>query len=98
MRVIVKPFPVLYACQGCPEFGQTARDVGAFLDRGGFAEMIWLGASRNSKPTQRFPIFALDGCAKACARRWLAEHGVAAQRSYVLGDHCAERIAAELVP
>ena len=95
MRVIVRPFPVLYACQGCPQFGQIAREVGAALERRGLAEMVWLGAA-DVEPKTRFPIFALDGCAQACARRWLAGHGVAARRSYVLADDCAQRIAAEL--
>jgi uncharacterized metal-binding protein len=99
VRVVVKPLPVLYACQGCPEFGQVARDVAAILDRSGVAEMIWLGASGNSKPTQRFPIFTLDGCTKGCAQRWLAGHGVTAQRHFVLGEledveHAVERIVA----
>jgi len=102
-RVVVKPLPVLYACQGCPEFGQIAREVGALLDRGGVAEMVWLGASPDLKPMRRFPIFALDGCDKACALRWLEAHGTAAERSYVLADRspgaaqrAAQRIAAEL--
>jgi uncharacterized metal-binding protein len=103
VRVVVKPLPALYACEGCPEFGQIARDVGALLDRRGIAEMVWLGgrvgAAPDSKPTSRFPIFALDGCTKACARRWLERYGVTAQRHFVLGEledveHAAERIAA----
>ena len=85
MRAIVKPLPVLYACQGCAEFGQLARDVGAFFDRGGAVEMVWLGTGRDRKPTTRFPIVALDGCGKACARRWLEGHGVSAERSFVIG-------------
>jgi uncharacterized metal-binding protein len=94
---------VLYACQGCPEFGQRARDAAALLDAAGVAEAIWLGASRDLKPKSRFPILALDGCDKACALRWLERHGIAAERSYVLeerapgsADRAAARIAAEL--
>lgn len=102
-RVVVRPFPVLYACQGCPEFGQAARDVGMILDRRGFAQMIWLGSAReDSRPTQRFPIFALDGCARECARRWLTERSAAPQRSYVFAEYdrggaerAAQRILAE---
>jgi uncharacterized metal-binding protein len=84
MGVIVTPLPVLYACQGCKEFGQLARDVGALFDQAGALEMVWLGAGRERKPKARFPIFALDGCSRGCARRWLEEHGVAAERSFVL--------------
>lgn len=85
-RAVVKPLPVLYACQGCPEFGQLARDVGALLDRAGVAEMVWLGSGRDLRPTQRYPVLALDGCGKACALRWLERRGIAAERSYVLAD------------
>lgn len=81
---IVTPLPVLYACQGCAEFGQLARDVGAFFDQAGAVEMVWLGAKGELKPTQRYPIVALDGCGKACALRWLARQGVSADASYVL--------------
>lgn len=88
MRVLVRPLPVLYACQGCAELGQTARDVGMMLERRGFAQTVWLGSvPENSSPAQRFPIFALDGCAKECAKRWLAAHGTACQRAYVIPDH-----------
>ena len=85
MRVVLQPLPVLYACQGCAEFGQRARDVGAIFDRAGALEMVWLGSGAGPTPTTRFPVFALDGCAKACARRWLTEHGIAAERSFVIG-------------
>ena len=84
MRVIVRPFPVIYACPGCTEFGQRARDVGTRLNRAGVAELIWLGDGRDGRPTQRYPIFALDGCTKACALRWLHGHGIVPQRSHVL--------------
>jgi len=84
MRVVLKPLPVLYACQGCPEFGQRARDFAASLDREGVAEMVWLGAARELTPTERYPVYALDGCGKKCALQWLAQHGITAERSYVL--------------
>lgn len=103
MRVVLKPLPVLYACQGCPEFGQVARDVGALLDAAGLAETVWLGASEHLRPKSRFPIFALDGCDKACAQRWLERHGIAADRTYILAEYApgaaqraARHIAAEL--
>ena len=45
-----------------------------------------LGAAQDLKPTQRYPIFALDACGEACARRWLERRGVAVDRSYVLPE------------
>lgn len=85
MRIVLRPLPVAYACQGCPEFGQRARDFAAALDRRGVAEMVWLGAAREINPTQRYPVFAVDGCSKGCALQWLAQRGIVAERSYVVG-------------
>ena len=102
MKVVLRARPVLYACQGCPEFGQTAREVGTQLDRNGVAEMVWLGAPDLSRRS-RFPILALDGCGKACALRWLERHGITPERSYVLEERgraaverAVRRIAADL--
>lgn len=84
MKVVLRPLPVLYACQGCPEFGNRAQEDGAALDRRGLAQLVWLGGVRpDSAATERFPIFTLDGCDKGCARRWLEERGVAPQREFV---------------
>jgi uncharacterized metal-binding protein len=47
--------------------------------------MVWLGAAKEITPTQRYPVFAVDGCSKGCALQWLAQHGIAAERSYVVG-------------
>lgn len=82
--VLVEPLPVLYACQGCPEFGQVARDTGALLDRTGRAQMIWLGAPVTPTLRERFPIYSLDGCGKGCARDWLAARGVIAEKSFAI--------------
>lgn len=84
MRIVLKPLPVLYACQGCPEFGQRARDFAAGLDAKGEAEMVWLGANPEPAPTQRYPVYAVDGCDKACAVRWLASHGMTPERTFIL--------------
>ena len=46
--------------------------------------MVWLGAAKELIPTQRYPVFAVDGCSKGCALKWLAEHGVAAEDSYIV--------------
>jgi len=84
MRALLRPLPVLYACQGCPQFGQRARDLAAELDAAGVVEAVWLGRPEPAQPTSRFPIFALDGCADGCARRWLERRGVRPQVACVL--------------
>lgn len=95
----VRALPVVYACQGCEAHGQTARDVAALIERAGLAETAWLGTPR-LEPKARFPLVALDGCADACALRWLAQRGMTPDRHYVLDSADASRgfeaIAAEL--
>ena len=86
----VKPLPVLYACQGCPRFGHTAREVAALIERAGLAETLWLGTP-GLAPKARFPIIALDGCADGCALRWLAQRSVRADRHYILETADAHR-------
>lgn len=83
MKVTLRALPVVYACQGCAQFGNAAREAGAQLDRDGIAELIWLGAP-GARATTRFPVWALDGCAKRCARRWLELRRVPVARSYVV--------------
>ena len=106
--VVLRPFPVLVACQGCPEFGQAARDVALLLDRRGFAESAWLGDTQlgitRAKAKARFPIFCVDSCERACARAWLAREGVTPQSCFVLAaeersdvESAACRIAAREV-
>jgi uncharacterized metal-binding protein len=102
--VVVRPVPVLFACQGCPQFGDAAHEVASVLDARGFAEAAWLGGATAedqlaSKARSRFPVYAIEGCAKRCACQWLAQHGVKAQRLFILaapGDG-AEAIAARIV-
>lgn len=86
MRVVLKPLPVLYACQGCPRYGQRARDAGAELERRGLAELRWLGARAvaDGPASERYPLIALDGCAEGCARRWLCERGAAPQEHVIV--------------
>lgn len=85
MKIALRPLPVLYACQGCPQFGQRARDYAQALERQGLGQLVWLGDSRPSaRPTERFPIFALDGCEKGCARAWLEARGITAERHLVV--------------
>ena len=76
--------PVLYACQGCPEHGQAARDAAGALDRRGEAQMVWIGAHPGPIPRSRFPIVAVDGCREGCAVRWLERRGVTPDWSYVV--------------
>jgi uncharacterized metal-binding protein len=106
--MLLRPLPVLFACQGCPQFGDRAHEVAVVLDRQGLAEAAWLGAPGRdelqlaSKARSRFPVFAIDGCARRCACEWLAAHGAKAQRLFVLaapGDSAesiAERIGERL--
>ena len=86
MKTILRPLPVLYACQGCAEFGRAARDAGELLDRLGLVELVWLGTrgAAEARPSERYPLFTLDGCGRACARRWLTDRGVTPQRGLVL--------------
>jgi uncharacterized metal-binding protein len=99
MRIVLTPLPVLYACQGCAEHGQRARDAAALIEEAKLAETVWLGTP-GLEPKARFPILALDGCADGCALRWLARRGVWPERHYVLESADPRRgfeaIAAEL--
>ena len=101
MAGVPKVLPILYACQGCAQFGQLARDTGQLLDSRNHAQMAWLGSARHAQPTDRLPVMTLDACAEACARRWVEAHGMKAGRAFVVGreltpEVAAERIAAEL--
>jgi uncharacterized metal-binding protein len=92
--MFLRPLPVLVACQGCPEFGQAALDVALLLDRRGYGESAWLGATRQlatirTKVGNRFPVVCIDACARGCAQRWLAEAGVEPDHRFVLTE--AER-------
>ena len=106
--MVLRPLPVLFACQGCPQFGDMAHEVAAVLDTQGYAEATWLGtpgrdeAQLASKARSRFPIYAIDGCARRCACQWLGARGVKVQRQFILaspGDSAqsiAERIGERL--
>lgn len=102
--MVVHALPVLFACQGCPQFGDRAHEVAAVLDARGYAEAAWLGGATAedqlaSKARSRFPVYAVEGCAKRCACDWLARHGVKAQRLFILaapGDS-AERMAERIM-
>ena len=104
MRIVLKPLPVLFACAGCARGGQVARDAGAELDRRGRGELAWLGGGADSgtlaaRARSRWPVVALDGCAEACARAWLAGEDVVPQSCHMLAgmqpDEAADWIAAQ---
>ena len=87
MPVILKPLPVLVACGGCAEYGNFADEAARQLDRSGQGERVWLGGSQDMASTKagsRWPIYALDGCSRGCARIWCERLGRPPQRSYIL--------------
>ena len=98
MRVVLRPLPVLYACAGKSVPG--AREVAAALDRRGLAESASVAGPRDdlvgslTRARSRYPIFVLDGCANACARRFLEDHGVSVEQHCVLTDFGVEKQAA----
>lgn len=100
--VTVRALPVLYACQGCPEYGYAAPRVAEALDRLGCVEAAWLGVPTEGV-TSRFPIMTLDACPKRCAAAWVEARGRRVQRAFVLEpaerdqpDAALARIAAAL--
>ncbi len=102
MRIVLRPLPVLYACAGKSVSG--AREAAAALDRRGQAECASLPgpgpgedvAACLSRARSRYPIFVIDGCANACARRFLESHGVTAQQHCVLTELGVEKHGAGL--
>jgi uncharacterized metal-binding protein len=86
MKAVLRPLPVVFACRGCPEFGNRAAERAAELDRSGLAEACALDEVCLAKARSRYPVHALDGCSRGCALRWLAEHGIGAHRHEVLGQ------------
>ena len=84
MRVVLSASSRL-RLPGLPGVRAAGRDFTAALDRDGVAEMVWLGVAKELTPTQRYPVFAVDGCSKGCALQWLARQGIAAERSYIVG-------------
>ncbi|HEX6692703.1 MAG TPA: putative zinc-binding protein [Burkholderiales bacterium] len=78
----VRPMPVLFACRGCVH-ERAAREAALELDRRGLGEAEPAG-SRADKARSRYPVYAIEGCAQACAKRWLAAEGVEPVASFVL--------------
>jgi uncharacterized metal-binding protein len=74
--------PVLFACRGC-ELDHAAREAALALDRRGLGEAELAGAQPD-KARSRYPVYAIEGCAEACGKRWLAAQGVEPVASFVL--------------
>lgn len=82
MRKRLRPVPVLFACRGCAR-DAVAREVVAALDREGVGEGYAAGAEA-ARAQARFPVYAIEGCAEACAARWLASVGARPTRTFIL--------------
>jgi uncharacterized metal-binding protein len=80
--VRVRVMPVLLACRGCEDDG-VARQAVLELDRRGLGEAGLAGTSAD-KARSRYPVYAIEGCAQACAKRWLASEAVEPVASFVL--------------
>ncbi|MYN10158.1 putative zinc-binding protein [Pseudoduganella aquatica] len=75
--------PLVYSCSGCSSAAQTANAAALELDSRGSAQMSCIaGVGGGVAPLVRLAqsgrtIVAIDGCALACARQCLAQHGIA---------------------
>ena len=89
-KVLARPLPVLFACSCGTSAGRLAPRVAAALDRAGKAEAAAAAeveagmAQALTKARERFPVIALDGCERACARRGLERRGVTPFAHYLL--------------
>lgn len=81
-KVTVRAMPVVFACTGC-ERDKAAQQAAADADRRGLAEACVAG-SHAVKARARFPVYALEGCEKACATQWLAGLGARPYRTVIL--------------
>jgi len=87
--------PVLFACRGC-ERDRAAREAAFELDRRGLAEASVAGADAE-KARARYPVYVIEGCAEACAAKWLATQGVRPARSFVLDPDRDARAQIEIL-
>jgi uncharacterized metal-binding protein len=74
--------PVAFACRGC-EREESAQRIAAQLDRRGLLEASIAGENA-VKARCRYPVYAIEGCEKACASQWLASLGVRRYRTVIL--------------
>ena len=85
--------PLVYSCSGCSNVAQLANAVALRLDRLGLAQMSCIaGVGGGVKPLVRLatsgrPVVALDGCALACAKACLDQHGVEPTVHHILTRH-----------
>jgi uncharacterized metal-binding protein len=90
MKVVLEPLPVLFACKGCLEHGDHAAELALRLERCGRAQAVLLGAPHAdeaqlaSLARSRYPVQAVDGCARSCAWAWLKRQGAAIEHRIVL--------------
>jgi uncharacterized metal-binding protein len=82
VKIILRPIPVVFACRGC-ELEAAAQRAAAALERRGEGEAAIMGRDA-TKARSRFPVHAIEGCAKCCASEWLASIGVRPQHVQVL--------------
>lgn len=74
--------PLVYSCSGCSSAAQTSNSIALTLDRRNLAEMSCIaGVGGNVRKLVKVaksgrPIVAIDGCALACVKNSLANHGV----------------------
>lgn len=89
---IVRARPVVFACRGC-ERNSLAADVAVALDRRGLAEASLAGFDAD-KARSRYPVYAVEGCERACATQWLSGLGAAPQRCILVdaSRHAAAEI------
>ena len=89
--------PLVYSCSGCSSAGQLSNHLAVRLDRAGHAEMSCIAGvggnvpslarkAVNAAQTGR-PIVGIDGCALACVRSSLAQHGIEPAVHVQLGEH-----------
>lgn len=82
--------PLVYSCSGCSSAAQTANAAALELDSRGSAEMSCIaGVGGGVAPLVRLAksgraIVAIDGCALACVRHCLAQHGIAPDHHVLL--------------
>lgn len=84
--------PLVYSCSGCSSAAQMANSLALRLDRDNVAEMSCIaGVGGGVKSLVRIaqsgrPIIALDGCPLQCVRHCLANHGMTAQKHFILSE------------
>lgn len=81
-NAIVEEKPLVYSCSGCSSAAQMANYFALRLDRKNVAEMSCIaGVGGNVKSLVRKAlsgrkIIAIDGCALACSKACLGNHGI----------------------